>query len=259
MQPYGFGVSKAAKKKSVWTANSRSFRCRSHRMEPPSPPAWQCTVLCSYGTSPNKSVLAKFYVLTTSYVAITARLGGSPQCSPLTLPKLPSRAGTRQVLIWNIGASVDETTLDHGPYAASVAFSPDGCLVASGCSKGSIRIWEASSGSLLGELDKHTMEVRSVVFSADGRRLFSASDDATIRVWSLFDGSLPTLAPPSRHKPSSSSRQQQNHEKGHSESVLSVVFSPTSDGWFRLPARVRLQATRKSLYGIQNRESVLLS
>ncbi|KAJ7356496.1 WD40-repeat-containing domain protein [Mycena albidolilacea] len=130
----------------------------------------------------------------------------------------------RQVNIWNTSTGVAETTLYHRGYASSVAFSPDGSLVASGCGDGLIRIWKVSSGKLLGELDKHPMdsEVRAVVFSADGRRLFSASADATIRVWSMFDGSP-------RHKlswRSSSRRQQQkDHEVGHSAPVKFVAFS----------------------------------
>ncbi|KAJ7356504.1 quinon protein alcohol dehydrogenase-like superfamily, partial [Mycena albidolilacea] len=134
-----------------------------------------------------------------------------------------------QVSVWNTSTGVVETTLYQQHPVSSVAFSRDSSLVASGGRNGMILISQASSGSLLGELNKHTVEVKSLVFSADGRRLFSASADATsIRVWSLFDGSLPTLAPPSTHEPLSSSREER--QAFHPKSVLRLFdgFLPTS-------------------------------
>ncbi|KAJ7356491.1 WD40-repeat-containing domain protein [Mycena albidolilacea] len=163
-----------------------------------------------------------------------------------------------EVHFWSTHDGLAEMRLHLSHYANSIAFSPDGSLVASGGGDGLIQICDASSGTLLGELDKHTMGVRSVVFSADSRRLFSASADGTIRVWSLFDGSLPTLAPPDIHEPSSSRRKnliflprarqslsdgfvpisvppsiheplsssQEERRDFHPKSVLSVAFSP---------------------------------
>ncbi|KAJ7859499.1 WD40-repeat-containing domain protein, partial [Mycena olivaceomarginata] len=88
-----------------------------------------------------------------------------------------------EVHFWSTHDGLAEMKLHLSHYANSIAFSPDGSLVASGGGDGLIQICDASSGTLLGELDKHTMGARSVVFSADSRRLFSASADGTIRTW----------------------------------------------------------------------------
>ena len=74
----------------------------------------------------------------------------------------------------------------HTDVVRSVAFSPDGRLLASGscgryesdrgCVQGEIKLWEVASGSLVRTLSGHTSWVNSVAFSPDGRLLASGSD-----------------------------------------------------------------------------------
>ncbi len=73
----------------------------------------------------------------------------------------------------------------HTGWVLSVAFSPDGALLASGSNDNTVRLWRVSDGAQLRTLEGHTDEVRSVAFSPDGRLLASGSRDGTVRLWGV--------------------------------------------------------------------------
>ena len=66
----------------------------------------------------------------------------------------------------------------------TVAFSPNGELVATGDSNGNIQLWRVRNWAYLTTLSGHTNRVWSVAFSPDGHFLASSSIDGTIRLWS---------------------------------------------------------------------------
>ncbi len=72
----------------------------------------------------------------------------------------------------------------------SVAFSPDGQIVAAGGYNEGVKLWQANDGTLLHDLPGHTFHVLSVAFSPDGQMLASASDDYTVKLWRVSDGML---------------------------------------------------------------------
>ncbi|CAE6445766.1 unnamed protein product [Rhizoctonia solani] len=95
----------------------------------------------------------------------------------------------------------------------SVAFSPDGKLVASGSFDATIRIRDVYDSS---QTDKillgHTSSVNSVSYSPQGNMMVSGSDDNTLRLWDTNTGVAVGEA-----------------FKGHELSVFSVAFSPSAD------------------------------
>ncbi|QLE45293.1 NACHT domain-containing protein (plasmid) [Nostoc sp. C052] len=94
----------------------------------------------------------------------------------------------------------------------SIAFSPDGKKLVIGDGKGTVQVWETSSGKLLLFLQGHEFSVMSVAFSPDGQFIISGSLDQTLRLWDL-NGNL--IGQPFI---------------GHDDLVISVTFS--SDGQF---------------------------
>ncbi len=67
----------------------------------------------------------------------------------------------------------------------TVAFSPDGKLLATGGADRVVRLWDSTTGKVLKELKGHRMSITAVAFSPDGKRLLSSSLDHTIRVWDV--------------------------------------------------------------------------
>jgi WD40 repeat protein len=92
----------------------------------------------------------------------------------------------------------------------SVAFSPNGKLLATGDTNGEIRLYEVGNSQQLMTCKGHTGWVWSVTFSPDGQVLASGSNDQTIKLWDISNGQcFKTL-------------------EGHNGGVRSVTFSPNA-------------------------------
>jgi predicted NACHT family NTPase len=102
------------------------------------------------------------------------------------------------VKLWDVAARKELTTLrGHNHYVTSVAFSPDGKLLASGGQElvdngrqpgyGPVKLWDAIVYQEKATL-RHEQMVNAVAFSPDGRTLATASWDQTIKTWDVATG-----------------------------------------------------------------------
>ena len=71
----------------------------------------------------------------------------------------------------------------------SVAFSPDGTILATKSNEESVKLWNIHTGECFTTFKRgHTSSVNSVIFTPDGTTLTSGSDDETIKLWDVKTG-----------------------------------------------------------------------
>ena len=100
-----------------------------------------------------------------------------------------------------------DTLSGHSGFVMSVAFSPDGKILASASSDGKIKLWDTDSRKEIAQLSGHSKAVHSVAFSPDGKRL-AAAWGIDIKLWDVANKKeIATLT-------------------GHGLFVSSVAFNP---------------------------------
>ncbi|MBA3531594.1 MAG: hypothetical protein H0T73_06745 [Ardenticatenales bacterium] len=126
-----------------------------------------------------------------------------------TQPDLRQALASPFSALWSGEGIVNHRYLRGNERAAtSVAFSPDGQLLASGSQDNAVHLWQVGDEEATYSLGGHKSDVTSIAFSPDGQLLASASRDKAIRLWRLSDKTLwQTLL-------------------GHTDQVQAVVFSP---------------------------------
>jgi WD40 repeat protein len=98
-------------------------------------------------------------------------------------------------------ARLGTARLRHSGAVYALAFSPDGKLLASGGSYGTVRLWAVADGRLRHAFDAHNHYVVAVDFTPDGKLLASVDEDG-VRLWDVASGrAVRTLAdgPDNRH------------------------------------------------------------
>ncbi|MCC5660791.1 hypothetical protein LC608_28220 [Nostoc sp. XA010] len=89
----------------------------------------------------------------------------------------------------------------------SVAFSPNGKLLATGDTNNEIRLYQVVDGQQMLTCRGHAAWVRSVTFSPNGDIIASGSDDQTVRLWNVSTGQCVA------------------NLQGHSSGIQSIAFS----------------------------------
>lgn len=77
--------------------------------------------------------------------------------------------------------------LPHKCSIESIAFNPDGKILATGSNDNLVRLWDVSTGKQEKTLIGHRREISSVAFSSDGNKLVSASP-GEISIWDVASG-----------------------------------------------------------------------
>jgi WD40 repeat protein len=107
----------------------------------------------------------------------------------------------------DLSKSVFAETMDS---IMSVAFSPDGKILATGDGNGELRLWQVADGKQLFACKSHADLIKSIAFSSDGKIIATASHDKTVRLWDVHTGKCLHVL------------------EGHTSWVWSVSFIPDS-------------------------------
>lgn len=114
------------------------------------------------------------------------------------------------VILWNIKDNCLLAILEgyNSIGGHSLAFSPDGVILAFATHANTLNLWDVKNDHLLSSLEGHLDAVLSLAFSPDGFTLASGGYDKTIKLWNVKEGILLSTL------------------KGHNDLVWSVTYSP---------------------------------
>ncbi|MEO7909909.1 MAG: serine/threonine-protein kinase, partial [Roseiflexaceae bacterium] len=104
--------------------------------------------------------------------------------------------GSDVVELWRADGMLLQTlsVTQVGIGVASVVFSADDRMLATGSADGSIKLWQASDGTLLREIERQTNGIQQMIFRDQGRVLVTidreVDRDAHLSFWRVSDGLL---------------------------------------------------------------------
>ncbi|KAG2748760.1 WD40 repeat-like protein [Suillus brevipes Sb2] len=92
--------------------------------------------------------------------------------------------------LWDLksGTQIGEDWRDENPGVWCMALSPNGEIVASGCSDGKVILWDIETRKVISRWTRHTNVVEALCWSADGEGVASGSWDGTAKVWDVKTG-----------------------------------------------------------------------
>jgi WD40 repeat protein len=117
-------------------------------------------------------------------------------------------ATAARTFLWDVDEGSEKLTLQGEVAVSSVAFTPDGKVLATGSKRGTVKLWDATTGAALDEPKDESQKpraVNSVAFAEDGKTLAWGSDDTTVRLWDVENKKMKAL-------------------QGHTGTTFAVVF-----------------------------------
>lgn len=142
-----------------------------------------------------------------------ANIAGLSQALNNHIPKNgePDLRGFEWYYLWRLlRHNGERMSLQHRAEVWSVAYSPDGKMIATGHSEDddSIKLWDAATGGLIKVLKGAGALPWSIAFSPDGAKLAGAFNDRVARLWNVASGRESLVL------------------SGHRSRVTSIAFSP---------------------------------
>lgn len=131
--------------------------------------------------------------------------------------------GTGRLMIWQVGSqSVYKVLIDAvagqktmTKEINSVAFSPDGKLLAASLAAGLVQLWDATTYQEVGTLAGTEAGVGAIAFSPDGKLLAGATNTNEVLLWSM----------PGRQRVGALTYQDTDRDRVAAQ-VFSIAFSP---------------------------------
>ncbi|MEO6724289.1 MAG: protein kinase, partial [Blastocatellia bacterium] len=120
--------------------------------------------------------------------------------------------GSDNVALWDAASRTLLSRFDYDSIVWGVTFSPDGRWLVSTHGDGSILVWDVANRRRAASLNGHANAVRAVALSPDGKQLASAGDDRSIVLWDLEN------------------KQKETVLAGHETRVTALAYSPDGQG-----------------------------
>jgi WD40 repeat protein len=102
--------------------------------------------------------------------------------------RMVASSGGKETILWDVQRTEPVESLPSPCTVISVAWSPDGQLIATGDIVGNIRLWEIDKtrpAVCIHTFSEHTQLVSGLDFSPDGGALASGSYDGTVKLWEI--------------------------------------------------------------------------
>jgi hypothetical protein len=162
------------------------------------------------GTAGKKGIVAVWEVKTGKLVTVVGDETDSIDACDLSpdhkLVAIGGRSAKKVKILSTMDGSVIATIKKHTDWLMSMAFSPDGVLLATGDRNGGLYVWESATGNEFYNLKGHEKAITSVSWRPDSNVLASASEDGGVRLWEMNGGTQVKTWP------------------GHSSGVLCVSY-----------------------------------